>query len=136
MNTIYNHRNSASYSNLWRVGLFLLLAVLLAKPAMADVSVEGTQRMLQGRYYYLTGQYLRWPGCPCGNSPAPHFPPEKFYGDLSRNREFGAQLVRDLWSQFQSAGIVQVFFNTPDGITGIEGTTDGNSRYFNGDLRE
>jgi hypothetical protein len=99
----------------------LLAALLLPQTLRASLPIEQAQREFQARYYFIHGSYVPWLPCAC-QTPAPAFPPDGFYGDLTSNRALEVQLVRDLASKFDSLALYQYFLNTPDGHAGIEGT--------------
>ncbi len=95
----------------------IAFAVLLSpNPCVARIAIEDTQREFQGRYYFVLGSYVSWPGCACGLYPAPNFPPTGFYGDLDTDSELALQLVQDLAAKFYGVPyIYSSFVNTPDG---------------------
>ncbi len=85
------------------VAIVFLSAVLFwaqGSFAYTGLPIERAQRDFQARYHYLTGGYVGWPNCRCGNGKAPHFPPDGFYGDALDDPEFAASLVQDLADKF------------------------------------
>jgi RHS repeat-associated protein len=108
------------------IGLLTLMVALLPTALLGSIPIEQAQREYQARYYFLYGQYVPWPGCACA-VPAPAFPPDDFYGDLDSNRTLAVQLVRDLARKFYpdppTVRLYERFLKTPDGRSGIDGTS-------------
>src|SRR6266478_3402092 len=65
------------------VALGLLCGLFCVLSAQAELHVEQVQRDFQARYHVITGNYIQWPSCSRGQSPAPAFPKDGFYGDLT-----------------------------------------------------
>src|SRR5436309_10852955 len=67
-----------------------LLLTVLPRLCTAQVPIEQMQREFQARFHFVTyGNYVLWPPCRSG-MPAPLYPPDKFYGDLSGDPLFAA----------------------------------------------
>src|SRR5437016_699083 len=67
-----------------------LLLTFLPQLTEAQVPIESMQREFQARFHFVTyGNYVLWPPCRSG-LPAPLYPPDKFYGDLSGDPLFAA----------------------------------------------
>jgi hypothetical protein len=110
--------------------IVFLAVIALPAVAPARIPIEEVQRELQGRYYYLTGKYFLWPANQCGK-PAPHFPPNDFYGDLDgeSGKALAVDLVRNLASNFYSppwpqSPVYASFAATTNGFDGLQGRTD------------
>jgi RHS repeat-associated protein len=121
MKTIPTTSNYTPRAQLFVFAVSLLAALLLPQTLRASLPIEQAQREFQARYYFIKGTYVPWLPCAC-QTPAPAFPPDGFYGDLTSNRALEVQLVRDLATKFNTLALYQYFLNTPDGHAGIEGT--------------
>ena len=73
--------------------LAIVLLTALLPASKAGIKIEQAQRAFQGRYWFLTSNYVMWPDCTCGT--APNFPMDGFYGDISKN---------PVWKLFPSSG--------------------------------
>jgi len=99
----------------------VLTALLLCSSdhANAQITVEQVQRDFQVRYHTLTGGYLTWPNCSAG-TPAPNFPKNGFYGDLTGDPSQGVVLVQDLVKKFYSDNVIfNQFVNDSSGLEGV-----------------
>ncbi len=138
MKIALQNRNAGGMT-LVRARMAIVVAALcLAGTARAGIGIEKAQRELQGRFYSVSGGgYLTWPPCPCGK-PAPHFPPDNFYGDLENNRPYAAMLVSNLAVNFYWPGWLPFFVKTSDGIENIENCSNAPPSYavndFPGDV--
>ena len=102
--------------------LLFLVLMHLAGSATAQVQVEQVQRDFQVRYHMLNGNYLSWPLCSEGATPAPNFPKDNFYGDLTENPILAVQLVQDLAQKFYTDDIIYTsFVKAPNGFSDLEG---------------
>jgi RHS repeat-associated protein len=102
----------------------LLWSAAAPSQALGGIPIEYVQREFQGRYHFLTGQYVQWPLSPgpTGRLPS-RFTPEGFYGDLDHNGAFAATLVAHLAGHFYPLagdGFIHHFLRTTNGITGLE----------------
>src|SRR6266404_2781351 len=97
-----------NHHNLLRARVVTLLALfgLTSIPAFAQLSVEQVQRDFQIRYNLVTGGFVPWPSCSSGQSPAPQFPKDDFYGDLTQDPDKGVDVVNDLVQKFYSSAII------------------------------
>ena len=99
----------------------LLLFCCASVAALAQrIPIESAQRDFQARYSLVKNAYVDWPACGCG--PAPQFPTNEFYGDLSADPDLAVKLVQDLALKFflWETEIFTYFVDTPDGTTNIE----------------
>ena len=127
---------------LWAWGGILALWFTLGLPGAthAAIKIERAQRDFQARYhfvatnYHALNAYLSWPACStCGLTPAPAFPKDGFYGDLTLAPDKAVVLVSNLWTTFfelqswNSTGsrstVYSHFVATTNGTDGIEGAT-------------
>jgi RHS repeat-associated protein len=83
------------------------------------ISVTSVQRELQARYFVLSSNYIVWPPCPCG-SPAPHFPPEGFYGDLDKDRVLAASLAQNIADNFYTAFFASGHWLKTNSLEGLQ----------------
>ncbi len=106
-----------------RLTALALGAVLMqwAAPAVAQPHIEQVQRDFQIRYHAVTGGYLDWPKCSGGETPAPRFPKDGFYGDISQDPDKGVALVQDLVQQFYSDKIIYNRFVKANGFGDLDG---------------
>ena len=118
------------------LALMLMAQTAWAQAPSARIPIERLQREFQGRYSLLSARdswsprYVPWPACECG-TPAPHFPPDNFYGDLDRNPALARLLVEDLATKFltnwygsdrlDAQPIYMYFLATADGVFKVEG---------------
>jgi len=105
-------------------GRLLLAALLPMLFARADLFLERTLREYQARYHYLTGAYVEWPHN--YQAPAPHFPPDGFYGDPLKDPDLGVIVVQNLSDTFlytkcMGSPLYVWFAKTSDGQENIEG---------------
>lgn len=115
-------KTTFSRSSLTVVALVFGL-LFAALSVSAQVTVEQIQRDFQARYYLMMSNYLKWPDCISG-SPAPNFPKDGFYGDLSENPDKAVEVVSNLVQQFYFSNIVySSFVKAPNGEADIEGST-------------
>ncbi len=134
MKTSLQKRNTGAVISLCVRRAILVAALCLAGTARAGIGIEKAQRELQGRFYSVSGgQYLTWPPCPCGK-PAPHFPPDNFYGDLENNRPYAAMLVSNLAVNFYGPGWLTFFAKTSDGIENVENCSNAPPSYTANDF--
>ncbi len=92
-----------------RMGI-LLVILSLSFIRTAAAGVEQVQRDVQARYHLLTGGYLQWPQCAAGQTPAPQFPKDGFYGDLVEEQDLGVKIVQDLVQKFYTDNIIYTYF--------------------------
>jgi RHS repeat-associated protein len=93
--------------------------------ALAQLNVERVQRDFQARYHIVTGGYLAWPKCSAGESPAPQFPKDGFYGDISQNPDKGVEIVTNLVQNFYIDNIIYTgFVNLTNGFDDLEGASN------------
>src|SRR6266581_2356882 len=85
--------------------------------------IEQLMRDYQARYHLFNpGSYLTWPQCSAGQTPAPHFPKDGFYGDIIQDPDRGVELVQDLVQKFYyDAPVYTSFVNAPNGISDVQG---------------
>ena len=117
-------------------GLALGLLALTQK-CSAQPPIEELQRKFQARYYALQSDFVEWP--PCGCSPAPHFPKNGYYGDLSQNPGKMLELIGDLAGKFLTNAVIYDQFvrspnNSVDDIEGVSSIPMFNSWLLPADL--
>jgi RHS repeat-associated protein len=102
--------------------LFLLQTTTLS---FAGLQVEQVQRDFQVRYHLLTGGYVQWPQCSGGQSPAPQFPKDGFYGDLTQDPDKGVEVVSNLVQKFYADNIIYTsFVKATNGFSDLEGVSN------------
>jgi RHS repeat-associated protein len=115
-----------STERVWNSLLLGAIAILtLTVPAAAQLSVEQVQRDFQVRYRLLnTNSYLKWPQCSKGLTPAPQYPKDGFYGDLTLDHDKGVEVVQDLVQKFYTSNIIYTaFVKAPNGYSDLEGAS-------------
>src|SRR5438552_9069931 len=73
-------------------GCVVLAIFSLSSLDSLRAGVEQVQRDFQARYHLVTGNYLQWPQCSAGQTPAPQFPKDGFYGDLTEDPDEGVMV--------------------------------------------
>jgi len=87
----------------------------------AGISVEQVQRDFQIRHKQVRGNYVPWPKCSTGETPAPAFPKDGFYGDLTEDPDKGVEVVRVLYGTFYITNkIYDEFVKAPNGYGDLE----------------
>jgi RHS repeat-associated protein len=89
-------------------GMLAFQSIFFARAG--GIGVEQVQRDYQVRYYMATGQWLKWPSCTTGGTPAPQYPKDGFYHDVASNPVRGAEIVRDLVQKFYTDQVVYTGF--------------------------
>jgi hypothetical protein len=122
----------------WGGILALWLTLALPGTTQAAIKIERAQRDFQARYHFVATNYhafngyLPWPACStCSLTPAPAFPKDGFYGDLTLAPDKAVLLVSNLWTAFfklqlwNSTGsgstVYSHFIATTNGTDGVEG---------------
>jgi RHS repeat-associated protein len=100
------------------------LAFLLSTGAdlFARIPIEQAQREFQTKAMVVYGG-VRWPasGKSCGMStPAPAYPRDGFYGDLTQDPTLGMELVKDLGQKLDDNFFLGRFIKNPDTLAGKE----------------
>jgi hypothetical protein len=117
-------KTTSCYRSIFVSAVCVPLFLAGAGDALAQ-HIEQIMRDYQARYHLVTqGGWLTWPSCTASGSPAPHFPKDGFYGDISQDPDAGVRLVGDLVAQFYgTAEIYTSFVNAPSGLSGLQGAT-------------
>ena len=87
--------NRATPAGRWAAAGSRILLVIFTVTVLGSLraDVEQVQRDFQARYHLVGGSYLQWPQCSSGQTPAPQFPKDGFYGDLTEDPDKGVELV-------------------------------------------
>jgi hypothetical protein len=93
------------------------------RPVLAQLQVEQVQRDYQARYHYVTGRYLQWPECGDGQTPAPQFPKNGFYGDLTQDPDKGVEVVSNLVQNFYWASPIYASFVKATNYNDLQGAS-------------
>lgn len=105
-------------------GIVFAILVQAISTSAAGLTVEQVQRDYQIRYKAVTGSYLTWPECKSSSgTPAPAYPKDGFYGDLSTDPDKAVMVVQDLVQKFYTDDkIFDKFLNITD-FSQIEGAS-------------
>src|SRR6266567_470968 len=119
-----NHSRHLQHGGFAILVFSLLVGLFPLASARAELRIEQAQRDYQARYHLLTGGYLQWPTCSKGQSPAPQFPKDGFYGDLTQDPDEAVVVIQDLVQKFYSNNVIYgSFVNVTNGFDGLSNVT-------------
>lgn len=105
--------------------LGLVLLGVASSGLAAALRVERVQRDFQIRHHLVKGEYVDWPKCNASDTPAPKYPKDGFYGDITQDPDRGVELVNDLVQKFYSTAIIYTdFVDAPNGESDLEGDAE------------